>query len=105
MRLTPTQMSQIEWRAFNDVTAQMKKDRRIQVMKIVHNHWPTMAREFDWKRAPSNVCPLCQKYTETRSHIFQCRQPSVLENRAAELEQLRNHLQQACSHPLIAQHL
>ena len=32
---------------------------------MVHNHWPIMSREFDWKIAPSNLCPICQQTPET----------------------------------------
>ena len=105
MNLTSSQMSQIGWRYFNEVTQQMKKVRRIQIMKMIHNHWPTMSREFDWKRASSNLCPICQQAPETRSHIFQCTHDAVCEQRATELKQLRENLQKVSSHPLIVKHL
>ena len=62
-----------------------------------------MSREFDWKRAPSNLCPICQQVPETRIHIFQCKNDEVCEQQIAELK--RENLQKASSHPLIEQHL
>ena len=59
LQLQTNDIQQLEWRSFNSVVSTMKQDQRIKTMKMVHNHWPTLEREYKWKRSTTNLCPLC----------------------------------------------
>ena len=105
LQIQTNHVQQLEWRSFNSVVSTMKQDQRIKTMKMVHKHWPTLEREFKWKRSTTDLCPLCQEHVETREHIFRCKNPKACEHRAEELQQLKTNLDRTASHPLIVHHL
>ena len=75
------------------------------MMKMVHNRWLTLEREYKWKRSTTNLCPLCQEHIETREHILCYQNPQGCVHRAEELWQLKTNLEGIASHPLIVHHL
>ena len=85
LQLQAHHMQQLEWRSFNSVASTMKKDQRIKMMKMVHNRWLTLEREYKWKRSTTNLCPLCQEHIETREHILCYQNPQGCVHRAEEL--------------------
>ena len=81
LQLPAHHMQRLEWRSFNSVVSTMKKDQRIKTMKMLHNHWPALEREYKWKRSITNLCPLCQDHIETREHIFCCQNQQACTHR------------------------
>ena len=62
----------IDWQALQLAFKKQDTLGRINVAKILHNLWPTMAALENRKTGVSGICPRCKNKRETVSHVFQC---------------------------------
>ena len=72
--LNKSQMQIIEWRNFRKV---LESHKRRKLIKMIHNHWPTNHREYEWDRSTTNKCQLCKQHVKTWDHVFQCQETSI----------------------------
>jgi len=62
----------IDWQAIQLAVKKQDTLGKINVAKILHNLWPTMAALEDRGTGVSGICPRCKNTRETVSHVFQC---------------------------------
>ena len=98
-------MGKINWAIFSQTIKSYSRFRQFAVTKFVHNQWPLLSREFKWNRSTTPLCPLCNKHTEDRDHVFQCQEPHVRTYRLQQLEALDKTLTEIDTFPLLKRHL
>lgn len=59
----------VNWEGIRLATRQDKK--RNQMLKCLHNQWPTNARNHRWNISETNICSLCTTEVESWQHILQ----------------------------------
>ena len=104
-KLTPNQMSDIEWIDIKGILGKTRGLKRTQYAKIIHKHWATNKRQHDWNQVDSPNCPFCKTEVEDRLHIMQCSNEVAKTNRIGLLVELRKKLNRLQTSPLITNHI
>ena len=68
--LSDTLFDQINWDAIHLATR--NQAFRYQILRCLHNQWPTMARSFKWQQSDTDICQMCNTHSESWQHILRC---------------------------------
>ena len=83
---------QVQWESIRLATR--KHANRSQMLKCLHNQWPTNERNHKWGISDANICQLCNTEVETWQHVLQCNSIHANRQRAQSIATIKKELKQ-----------
>ena len=95
--------NQVNWESIR-LSTRNHSDKN-QMLKCLHNQWPTYERNHRWKIADTNMCPLCNTKPETWQHVLQCSSVHATRQRAQSISNIRKELGIVKTYPDLTDHI
>ena len=103
VKLDPCFFDYVDWEsiqlALNDY------DKISQSLKALHSQWNTMPTCKLWKRANSDMCPLCDSEPETWQHVLRCKNEHIVRTRNESLLTMKRTLSQMKTNEMLSYHI
>ena len=100
--LSDTLFDQINWDAIHLATR--NHVNRNQILKCVHNQWPTMTRSFKWQQSNTDICQMCNDHSESWQHILRCSYLHMSRARTTSISKIKNELLILKTNPTLINH-
>ena len=85
--------------------ATRKHEQRNQMLKCLHNQWPTNERNHKWNISDTNIYQMCTTEIETWQHVLQCCSIHVTRYCVQSISNVRKELQNLKTCPDIVEHV
>ena len=105
LHITLQTLPLMDWSNFSSSYSTKPRNIKSFVTKSLYRQLPTMHRQYTWKLANSESCPLCSSSIDNSDHLFQCTHVDLQAFRRKKIQSLKDELVQLGTDPFIIRHL